>query len=75
MMENPIVSSSAVPQIGDPLSSYLLIIGQEILSLLDHKLKQKNINSIKTSISGLSITHVMYADDIVLFSKAIKSLL
>lgn len=40
--------------------------------LLDHKLKQKNINIIKTIISATTITHVMYVDNIVLFSKAIK---
>ncbi|KAK9990720.1 hypothetical protein SO802_025705 [Lithocarpus litseifolius] len=55
----------------DPLSPYLFILGQEILSrLIDHELKLKNINGIKTSISGPTITHVMYVDDIVLFLKA-----
>lgn len=52
----------------DPLSSYLFILGQEILSrLIDHELKLKNINDFKTSISGPTITRVMYADDIVMF--------
>ena len=56
---------------GDPLSPYLFILVQEILSrLIDHELKLKNINGIKTSISGPTITHVMYANDIVIFSKA-----
>lgn len=58
---------------GDPLSPYLFILGQEILSrMLDHELRQRNIKGIRTSISGPTITHVMYADDIVLFSKATK---
>lgn len=58
---------------GDPLSSYLFILGQEILlRLLDQEFRQKSISSIKTSKRGLIITHVMYADDIVLFSKATK---
>ena len=58
---------------GDPLSPYLLILGQEILSrMLDHELRQSNIKGIKTSKSGPTITHVMYANDIVLFSKTTK---
>ena len=56
---------------GDPLSPYLFILGQEVLSrLIEHELRLKNVAGIKTSISGPSISHVMYADDIVLFSKA-----
>nr|XP_023923954.1 uncharacterized protein LOC112035356 [Quercus suber] len=56
---------------GDTLSPYLFILRQEILSrLIDHELKLKKINDIKTSISGPTITHVMYADDILMFSKA-----
>ena len=56
---------------GDSLSSYLFILGQEILSrMLDSELRKKNLCGIKTSISGPTITHVMYADDIILFSKA-----
>ena len=58
---------------GDPLSPYLLILGQEILSrMLDHELRQSNIKGIKTSKSGPTITHVMYTNDIVLFSKTTK---
>lgn len=56
---------------GDPLSHYLFILGQEVLSrLIEHDLKLKKVVGIKTSISGPTISHVMYADDIVLFSKA-----
>ncbi|XP_075655028.1 uncharacterized protein LOC142625223 [Castanea sativa] len=56
---------------GDHLSSYLFILGQEVLSkLIEHELRLKNVAGIKTSISGLTISHVMYADDVVLFTKA-----
>ena len=56
---------------GDPLLPYLFILGQEVLPrMIDHELKLKNVSSIKTSINGPTITHVMYADDVVLFSKA-----
>ena len=56
---------------GDPLSSYLFILGQEMLSrLLDHEIRTKNISGIKASSHGPAMTHVMYVDDIILFSKA-----
>jgi len=56
---------------GNPLSPYLFTLGQEVLSrLIDHEFKLKNAVGIKTSINGPTITHVMYADDVVLFSKA-----
>ena len=56
---------------GDPMFPYLFILGQEVLSrMLDHELRLKKISGIKTSITRPTITHVMYADDIVLFSKA-----
>ena len=38
--------------------------------MIDHELKLKNVAGIKTSINGPTFTHMMYADDVVLFSKA-----
>lgn len=59
---------------GDPLSSYLFISGQEILSkLLKKEFVLKNIDGVKVSARALPITHVMYVDDIILFSKATKN--
>ena len=56
---------------GDPLSPYLFILGQKVLSrLLDQELRSRNICGIKASPNGPAITYVMYADDIVLFLKA-----
>ena len=58
---------------GDPLLPYLFILGQEVLSrLIEHEVKLKKVVSIKTSISSPTILHVMYADDVVLFSKALS---
>lgn len=56
---------------GDPLSPYLFILGQEVLSrMLGNELRARNISGAKPSARGLAITHVMYVDDIILFSKA-----
>ena len=58
---------------GDPLSPYLFIIALEVLSrLLDWEFHFKKISRVKASLNGPAITHVMYADDIVLFSKATR---
>ena len=38
--------------------------------LIEHEPRLKNVTGIKTSISGPTISHDMYADDVVLFSKA-----
>uniref|UniRef100_A0A2N9EYL8 Reverse transcriptase domain-containing protein n=1 Tax=Fagus sylvatica TaxID=28930 RepID=A0A2N9EYL8_FAGSY len=58
---------------GDPLSPYLFILCQETLSrLIEKQLSERRINGVKASIGGPAITHVMYADDIILFSKTNK---
>ncbi len=38
--------------------------------LIDKELVAGNINGVRMNISGLAFTHVMYADDIILFTKA-----
>lgn len=56
---------------GDPLFLYLFIIGQEVLlRMLERDMARKKISGVKASLGGPAIFHVMYADDIVLFSKA-----
>ena len=56
---------------GDPLSPYLFILCQEVLSrILEKEFMEKNISGGKASIGNTPITHVMYLDDIVLFSEA-----
>ena len=58
---------------GGPLLPYLFILAQEVLSrLLNREFHLKKISGVKASLNGPAITHVMYADDIVLFSKAIR---
>ena len=56
---------------GDPLSPYLFILCQEILSrMLDREFSEGRLSGVETSLSDLTLTHVMYVDDIVLFTKA-----
>jgi hypothetical protein len=58
---------------GDPLSPYLFILCQETRSrLIEKQLSERRINGVKARIGGPAITHVMYADDIILFSKTNK---
>ena len=40
--------------------------------MLDRELSLGNISGAKASVRGPALTHVMYADDIVLFSKATR---
>ena len=55
-------------------SPYLFILGQEVLSrILDKEFRDGNISSAKPSIRGLALMPIMYADDIVLFSKATRN--
>ena len=56
---------------GDPLSPYLFILGQEVLSrLIDREFLNGSISGVRMNVGGPSFTHVMYADDIMLFAKA-----
>ena len=55
---------------GDLLSSYIFILGQEML--LEKEFRHHNIIGVKASVKGPAITHVIYADDVVLFSKACR---
>ena len=55
---------------GDPLSPYLFIMCQEVLSrLIDREFFKGAINGVKMNMAGPTFTHVMYADDIMLFAK------
>ena len=55
---------------GDLLSSYIFILGQEMP--LEKEFRHHNIIGVKASVKGPAITHVIYADDVVLFSKACR---
>ena len=56
---------------GDPLSPYLFILCQDILSRMiekEHRLGQ--VSGVKMNLNGPPFTHVMYADDLMLFARA-----
>ncbi len=56
---------------GDPLSLYLFIMCQEVLSrMIEKEYIERGIKGVKMNIGGSSITHAMYVDDLMLFSKA-----
>ena len=56
---------------GDPLSPYLFILCQDVLSrLIERKFSNGALCGVKMNVNGPAFTHVMYADDIMLFAKA-----
>ncbi|CAN6676537.1 unnamed protein product [Malus baccata var. baccata] len=56
---------------GDPLSPYLFLLVSEVLSLLIQKGCERNqINGIQMSSSGPTVSHILFADDTLIFLKA-----
>ncbi len=56
---------------GDPLSPYLFILCQDVLSrLIEKNFIASNIFGVKMNVARQAITHAMFADDLMLFSKA-----
>uniref|UniRef100_A0A2N9H0H1 aminobutyraldehyde dehydrogenase n=1 Tax=Fagus sylvatica TaxID=28930 RepID=A0A2N9H0H1_FAGSY len=56
---------------GDPLSPYLFILCQEVLSrLIEREYATGALHGVKMNPSGPAFTHVTYADDLMLFAKA-----
>ena len=56
---------------GDPLSPYIFILCMEFLSqLIQEKCEAKVWCPVKASRSGPSFSHLFFADDLVLFTKA-----
>ena len=58
---------------GDPLSPYLFVICMEYLSgLILDRVEKKQWEGIKASPNGPTITHLFFADDLILFDNADK---
>ena len=55
---------------GDPLSPYLFILCMEYLShLIEHKCRAGSWTSFKASRGNVGVSRLLFADDIILFSK------
>ena len=67
---DPILPSRGIRQ-GDPLSPYIFILCVNYLSqMIEEKCNQKLWNLVKASRNGPAFSHLMFADDLVLFAKA-----
>ena len=56
---------------GDPLSPYIFILCMEVLGhLIEEKCREKKWTPVKASKSGIAVSHLFFADDLVLFAKA-----
>lgn len=59
---------------GDPLSHLLFILCSEVLSILiEQEERRGKMHGIKISRSAPTITHLMYADDLLVMGRANKS--
>lgn len=59
---------------GDPLSPYLFIIRMEMLSRAISNAEERNlIHGIKFGPTAPSISHLLFSEDLLIFSKASKS--
>ena len=58
---------------GDPLSPYLFILCQEVLSrIIDREHAAGSLSGVQMNHGGPEITNVMFADDLMLFAKATR---
>jgi hypothetical protein len=56
---------------GDPLSPFLFILGTEVISrLLLHQESHDLLKGIKIARNCSPITHLLFADDLIIFAKA-----
>ena len=59
---------------GDPLSPFLLAISMEYLSRCLGELKEDHDFNFHPKCEGIKLTHLMFADDLLLFARLIIAL-
>ncbi|XP_021716023.1 uncharacterized protein LOC110683928 [Chenopodium quinoa] len=66
----PVLPSRGLRQ-GDPLSPYLCILVADVFSrMLQNKVRMKQLHGAKASRNGPEISHLLFADDSLLFTRA-----
>ncbi|KAL9690876.1 hypothetical protein QQ045_011288 [Rhodiola kirilowii] len=55
---------------GDPMSPYIFTLVMEVLSRILGQVRQSNEFVFHPKCAGISLSHLMFADDIIIFSKA-----
>lgn len=71
-LKESIISQSGLRQ-GCPLSSYLLLFWSKALSSLVHKAQESQlVNGLKVNLRSPSMSHLLFADDFLLFFRASK---
>ncbi|KAL9662864.1 hypothetical protein QQ045_027699 [Rhodiola kirilowii] len=68
-LEGYFASSRGLRQ-GDPISPYLFTLVMEVFSRILGHTRQSNDFSFHPKCAGISLSHLMFADDIIIFSKA-----
>ncbi|KAL9665939.1 hypothetical protein QQ045_000260 [Rhodiola kirilowii] len=63
-------SSSKGLRQGDPISSYLFTLVMEVLSRIIGKMRLSNEFAFHPNCARISLSHLMFADDVIIFSKA-----
>jgi hypothetical protein len=69
-LTEPFIPTRGIRQ-GDPISPYLFLLCAEGLSCLVRKEEQAdNLKGVRNGIMGLSISHLLFADDTIFFTRA-----
>ncbi|KAL9666259.1 hypothetical protein QQ045_000585 [Rhodiola kirilowii] len=63
-------SSSRGLRQGDPISPYLFTLVMEVLSRIIGQIRQSNEFEFHPKCARISLSHLMFADDVIIFSKA-----